>query len=145
MFAAPTWGSIRGPVVLVRIEPDYSFSPDSIFRPTITVDEMYDTLVFFRDSKKSAYKIAVKRDSVRMAKSVPFPFRSTGPGMAYMGSGFRAGDKMKQDLDVCDHCGKTQAVAGKLKQCQRCKVTLYCGKDCQKSAWKKHKKVCHTL
>ncbi|KAF2790092.1 hypothetical protein K505DRAFT_207046, partial [Melanomma pulvis-pyrius CBS 109.77] len=29
-----------------------------------------------------------------------------------------------------------------LKQCSRCKLTLYCSAKCQKSNWPMHKKAC---
>ena len=166
----PKWGPIRGSVVLVRIQPDYSFSPNSKYRPRITLDEMYDTLVFFRDSKQSAHKIALKRDSVRFMESMKVPGpggfgfgggfggsfgngngKSKGPSSStrtfYLGpNGLRTTDQVKEDQDKCDHCGKTQSLLGRrLKQCPRCNVTFYCGKDCQKAAWKKHKKICKTL
>lgn len=38
----------------------------------------------------------------------------------------------------CAHCGTTEH----LVRCSRCEVTAYCGKECQKKHWKKHKKVC---
>ena len=66
----PNWGPIRGSVILLRIEPDYNFSPDEVFRPDISLDEMYDTLVFFRDSKLSAQRIALQRDKERMIRSM---------------------------------------------------------------------------
>jgi hypothetical protein len=31
---------------------------------------------------------------------------------------------------------------GKLLKCSRCESGLYCSKECQKSDWKRHKKVC---
>ena len=39
----------------------------------------------------------------------------------------------------CDVCNSTPA-----KPCARCKRTFYCSAECQKSAWKKHKKTCTT-
>lgn len=41
----------------------------------------------------------------------------------------------------CANCGK---VVEKMKRCGRCRVTLYCGKECQKEHWTKggHKKRC---
>lgn len=168
-FQKPDWVPIRGPVVLLRIEPDYNFSPDAIFRPDIPLNEMYETLVFFRDSKISAQQIALKRDSVRMMKSMyldpppPSSFsysRSTTPSGStfsisyppkpiknfshYSGSGgTRTGQQVRNDADVCDNCGKNQSLLlNKLKRCQRCKAVFYCNRSCQKEAWKRHKKVC---
>jgi len=37
----------------------------------------------------------------------------------------------------CDVCSSLPA-----KPCARCKHTFYCSAECQKSAWKKHKKTC---
>jgi len=37
----------------------------------------------------------------------------------------------------CGVCNSTPA-----KPCARCKCTFYCSTECQKSAWKKHKKTC---
>jgi len=37
----------------------------------------------------------------------------------------------------CDVCNSTPA-----KPCARCKRTFYCSTECQKLAWKKHKKTC---
>ena len=39
----------------------------------------------------------------------------------------------------CDNCGKEGA---SLKKCSICKQTWYCGGECQKVGWKKHKKTC---
>mmetsp|Transcript_16687 Transcript_16687/g.24674 ORF Transcript_16687/g.24674 Transcript_16687/m.24674 type:complete len:87 (+) Transcript_16687:182-442(+) len=65
------------------------------------------------------------------------PFTLTPNGIA------RTKKQMKMDKDKCDHCGKMQSLLNKkLKECTRCEVIFYCGRDCQKAAWKKHKKVC---
>ena len=39
----------------------------------------------------------------------------------------------------CDVCSSLGA-----KPCARCKRTFYCSPECQKSAWKRHKKTCKT-
>ena len=38
----------------------------------------------------------------------------------------------------CGHCGKPE---GK-QRCSRCKVVYYCGRECQNTDWKEHKKTC---
>jgi len=43
-------------------------------------------------------------------------------------------------MDLCDSCGKT---GDNLKKCVRCESVMYCNKDCQRAAWKTHKKACH--
>eukprot|EP00457_Paulinella_chromatophora_P009528 gb/GEZN01009596.1/.p1 GENE.gb/GEZN01009596.1/~~gb/GEZN01009596.1/.p1 ORF type:complete len:262 (+),score=16.27 gb/GEZN01009596.1/:37-822(+) len=39
----------------------------------------------------------------------------------------------------CGHCGKRDK---SLHKCARCKLIYYCNKDCQRMAWKDHKRVC---
>ncbi|KAH7394349.1 hypothetical protein BKA66DRAFT_557395 [Pyrenochaeta sp. MPI-SDFR-AT-0127] len=49
------------------------------------------------------------------------------------------------DVDqTCAKCKKTAAESqvSSLKNCARCKVTLYCNRECQKDDWKVHKKIC---
>jgi hypothetical protein len=41
--------------------------------------------------------------------------------------------------DYCDNCGQSATL---LKKCSRCRSVSYCNRDCQKSAWKAHKKEC---
>jgi hypothetical protein len=47
------------------------------------------------------------------------------------------------DLHVCGYCGKSATV--KLVTCSQCRSVAYCGKECQKAAWKGHKKVCKQI
>jgi hypothetical protein len=41
--------------------------------------------------------------------------------------------------ETCSHCGKQSPT---LKRCSNCKQVSYCGAECQKAGWKKHKKKC---
>lgn len=40
---------------------------------------------------------------------------------------------------LCEVCDEKPG-----RKCTRCQAAYYCGKDCQKKAWKTHKKVCGT-
>jgi splicing suppressor protein 51 len=43
----------------------------------------------------------------------------------------------------CANCAKTKSDSGiNLKRCAKCQTTHYCSRECQKSDWKKHKRVC---
>ena len=43
---------------------------------------------------------------------------------------------------LCYHCKKLEMNA---KKCSACYVAQYCGRQCQKNDWKKHKEICHRL
>ena len=58
----------------------------------------------------------------------------------YMNGVSEAKDHLK--LLPCDHCGKVEKAFHEFKTCQRCNKVAYCGKACQKQAWKLHKKTC---
>jgi len=46
-------------------------------------------------------------------------------------------DVLKNPTRKCDVCNTTTT-----KACTRCKTSYFCSAECQKSAWKKHKKTC---
>lgn len=49
----------------------------------------------------------------------------------------------KQLLGQCDHCAVYPRQQGTLKICSRCRMAKYCSQECQRAAWKQHKKLCH--
>ena len=48
------------------------------------------------------------------------------------------GDEIRRgtELMTCGHCNKEEMALGEFKTCQRCQKVAYCGKQCQKHAWK---------
>ena len=47
------------------------------------------------------------------------------------------------NVGICSVCAKCEDEDGvDLKACARCETALYCGRDCQKSAWSIHKEAC---
>lgn len=42
----------------------------------------------------------------------------------------------------CDQCHKPRSASVSLSMCSRCKKRWFCGPECQRMAWKLHKKVC---
>ena len=95
VIGKPTWGNIHGPVLIVRLEPA-QLSPDAVHNPHFTLEEIYRTIVFFRDSEVSAHKIAAKRDNARMLKSMGIA-NQAGLPTTYMGPGgaIRTTEQMK--------------------------------------------------
>lgn len=49
-------------------------------------------------------------------------------------------DQAAVDLFTCAYCKNISEV--ELKYCARCRKVVYCNRDCQKKAWKAHKKIC---
>jgi hypothetical protein len=66
----------------------------------------------------------------------------------------KCSDEVDQQLDskveemnndywkTCAHCDKTENKVATMEQCARCKGVFYCNRECQKAAWRKHKKSC---
>ena len=48
-------------------------------------------------------------------------------------------ESKKVNTEACYMCGKQES---RLLRCGKCKVSLYCGKDCQTTHWKTHKLLC---
>jgi hypothetical protein len=53
-------------------------------------------------------------------------------------------EEVKKDgVDGCQNCGKEAAKeGGALKACAKCQKVKYCGRDCQRADWKRHKGEC---
>ena len=46
---------------------------------------------------------------------------------------------------TCEDCGLSEAqIDAKLKKCGRCKIAVYCSKNCQQKSWKTHKQMCES-
>jgi hypothetical protein len=43
-------------------------------------------------------------------------------------------------LEECDYCGRN---VPKRTHCSKCKVALYCSRECQTKDWRRHKWLCH--
>eukprot|EP01113_Clastostelium_recurvatum_P011785 TRINITY_DN16039_c0_g1_i2.p1 TRINITY_DN16039_c0_g1~~TRINITY_DN16039_c0_g1_i2.p1 ORF type:complete len:484 (+),score=114.10 TRINITY_DN16039_c0_g1_i2:80-1531(+) len=50
-------------------------------------------------------------------------------------------DPMPRSEKVCGHCGRS-GEGVQLNACSRCKLTLYCSRECQKKDWPTHKATC---
>ncbi len=85
--------------------------------------------------------------SANMGGRYSFPVAATNAaGGADAGEGDSGALHVAQALrtialkDTCAHCGKQGAAV--LKRCSICKQVWYCGADCQKAGWRRHKKTC---
>lgn len=50
----------------------------------------------------------------------------------------------KDPINECDNCGKKEGDS-ELKLCSRCKKVYYCSRECQKKAYRVHKRYCISL
>ncbi|EJK63160.1 hypothetical protein THAOC_16200 [Thalassiosira oceanica] len=117
-------GAIRAAIEFSDLLPPPGYSFDSTnenaeiahlkrtLKRDFTLDEVYDTLCFFRDAEASAFKIAQKRDSVRNQKrlertpgyhAMAAQMMANGiAGPTYFGSGMRTYDQVQSDKS--DEC-----------------------------------------
>jgi len=47
---------------------------------------------------------------------------------------------LRNGSNKCDSCGKEHST--NLKKCSRCKIVVYCNRDCQRRHWPQHKGIC---
>ena len=50
----------------------------------------------------------------------------------------------KRGVEVCMNCLKDDGLEGRLQLCGRCKVGLYCSRECQLADFPHHKAECRT-
>ena len=65
---------------------------------------------------------------------------SVGAGTDYRKYGLPTAVKTR-----CAKCCVPASVVGKLKKCSGCKVARYCGINCQKNDWARHKPLCRNV
>jgi len=53
--------------------------------------------------------------------------------------------RSRASLDICWKCRSPPVPGGKLRYCGRCAEVHYCGKQCAKDDWAKHKLVCASM
>ena len=68
------------------------------------------------------------------------------PCMQYVAAAAASGDYDNEaSMESRPLCGNCKTAVNRSKRCSRCRLAAYCSKDCQKKAWKKHKKICLPL
>ncbi|KAG2425126.1 hypothetical protein HYH02_015070 [Chlamydomonas schloesseri] len=149
------WGDVRGPCIIRRedVPSMTSFATGKMermnftYHPLITTQELVDTVLFFKT--RDAHKVAIKRDSTRSLLDVPRDhpmFALLSRGQYVSTAGTRPLDKvMGKDARQCATCGKPNTIACSLKYCSMCKSAWYCGRDCQKKDFPRHKTECASL
>ena len=67
------------------------------------------------------------------------PREGTSAAPAQRAKGGEQPKPIKVSKVCCAHCGVCKEA---LQQCSRCKVALFCGRECFAAAWPEHKKTC---
>jgi len=93
-----------------RLKPS-QLSPGAVHNPHFTLDEVYRTLVFYRDCPVSAHKIAVKRGAARFMKQfgrqgppgcVPVYVGPVSIDLIVLKEGHTIADAIQNfDIDIC--------------------------------------------
>ena len=92
--------------------------------------------------KKPTAAVLQSLTNAEIRKCVIAPLKIQGSPSDFMGS---ADAQKRVALQVCAKCGAKEAAMAQFKKCTMCKVTFYCGRECQKAHWKVHKKTCASL
>jgi hypothetical protein len=141
------WEEIRGPALIFRMEPSTFMVSgisskeleDKAFQPRITATELIDTLLFFTD--RCPRDIALRRDAQRFVKRGKLPAgvpSSQNSGPAGVRPWGKVAGKGWKDSATCDACGVAATKAGELRRCA-CLGAAYCGRECQRADWKRHR------
>ncbi|KAG2430393.1 hypothetical protein HYH02_013755 [Chlamydomonas schloesseri] len=160
------WEEIRGSCVVLR-----EMANPALPRGRISPRELVDTLQFFKD--RDAQAVAAERDRARSFGFMPgvlppvlpvdHPLRaaitrglqatsasasatsSSRNRTSISSHGHAASQAAQAGVQQCATCGKTDGSTCELKACALCKSAWYCGRDCQKKDFKRHKKECASL
>jgi hypothetical protein len=107
---------------------------------------LIETLEYYKGTELdriiTAFAAAGMRERERVAQGKQLKEkhrdRYLNEALEEQGFGSDALDLKSDPLAHCGHCGSTESK--NLKRCGRCNGAAYCSRDCQTSAWKKHKK-----
>ena len=86
-------------------------------------------------AEEMAYVSNLMKQTLKPESQANFE-RATGFPVGTQSGG--GADQSGAEEKCCDHCGK----AGAKARCARCKSAVYCGRTCQRSAWRKHRPAC---
>lgn len=92
------------------------------------------------------FKIETKKLDSHVFRCLP---RNTAPATEALNPEFERYIKERSHCIFCDmppKCSYPQCASGKLsnKTCSRCRLAVYCSRDCQKAHYRVHKKKCKT-
>ena len=122
-----------GETVLVNFHletPSPSFFTWDDLKPKRTLAILYAQNRTFMDMNKG-----VRQESPRTVMVFPCPLDS------FMDE-FQGYISVEKKAKACFYCGKLETDDYKLLKCIRCKNVFYCGRNCQRPHWPKHKKLC---
>lgn len=84
----------------------------------------------------------VRDELVAVLPRDPAEYYSAGAVLAGTGPSFTPLDDDVRRYFIGSQCARCRTVDAKLRKCAECRVATYCSRECQKSDWPTHKKVC---